>query len=67
MMIAARRQERGIAPKPLGHLKSEHVAIEGEGAFQVGDLEVHVTDADLRVHGAPLSAADYVVRTATIR
>src|SRR5579859_6423355 len=50
MVIATGRQERGIAAKALSHLESEHVMVEAERTFQVGDFEMHVTDVDLRAN-----------------
>src|SRR5436190_4427952 len=45
MVIAAGRQKDRFAPVVRGHLEAEDVAIEGEGAVEIADREVHVADA----------------------
>src|SRR5215471_6735108 len=44
-MIAARGDEGRFASTPLYQLEAQDAAVEGKRPFQVGDLEVHVTDA----------------------
>ena len=50
MMIAACRNKRGLESIALGQLEAEHTAVELKCPFQVRDLEVHMTDADIRVN-----------------
>jgi hypothetical protein len=45
VMIAAGRDEGGLRSHPLHLLKTEHTAIEGQRAIEIGDLEMHVADA----------------------
>jgi hypothetical protein len=49
MMVAAGGEKRGLVSKSLCHLEAEHVAIETERAFEIGDLQVNVPDPDARV------------------
>src|SRR5262249_14611363 len=44
-MIAARRDESRFGSTPLHQLEAQDTTIKGKRPFQVGDLEVHVTDA----------------------
>lgn len=44
-MIPAGREERGGVTDAGGHFEAEHVPVKAERAFQVGHLEVDVTDA----------------------
>src|SRR5579871_291482 len=45
MMIAARGNERRLRTDALHQVETEHAAIKGERAIDVGDLEMDVTDA----------------------
>ena len=58
-MVAAGRDERGLVAVPLHHVEAEDVAVEGERAVDVGDLQVDVADVDAGVeaHGGDDSAA----------
>ena len=53
-MTATGRQEdhRAVAEVPAGHLdEPEHIAVERQRPFEVGDLQYHVADAlDLDSH-----------------
>ena len=49
MVVAAGRDERRLVAVPLHHVEAEDVAVEGERAVDVGDLQVDVTDVDSRV------------------
>ncbi len=51
MMIAARRNERRLRTKPLLQFKAQHVAIKFQRAFEVGDFQMHMADADVRIDG----------------
>jgi hypothetical protein len=51
MMVSTRRDEGGLGAVALGELETEDAAVEGEGALQVGHLEVDVADADGGVDG----------------
>jgi hypothetical protein len=52
VVIAACGEEGRRIAHPLREFEAENVAVEGECAVEVGDLEVDVTDAGLRVDGA---------------
>ncbi len=52
MMITARRDERRLAPVTLRQRKAEHAAVKAQRPLQVGDLEMHVADADFGMDGA---------------
>lgn len=52
MMVVASGQERGGPADLLSDLETEHIAVESEGAIEVGDLEVDVADAGLRRNDA---------------
>lgn len=45
MMVASRRDKRGIFPISLYQFKAKHSAVKPERTFQVGDLEVNMPDA----------------------
>ena len=49
VVIAAGRDEGGARAVARGQLEAEHAAIEGEGALDVGHLEVDVADARARI------------------
>ncbi|MMZ70190.1 hypothetical protein D1872_331790 [compost metagenome] len=51
-MIAASRHERGLCPVPLRQLETKDSAIKPQRPFQVGDLQMDVTDADLGINRA---------------
>ncbi|HEV3095945.1 MAG TPA: hypothetical protein VG104_02260 [Candidatus Dormibacteraeota bacterium] len=67
----ARRPDMMFLELPSGQTERLDILQEIRAAVHRPDLPAIVlagsTGADLRVHGATLSAADYVVRTATIR
>ena len=44
VVIAARRQEGQLITDPAGDLEAEDVAVEGDGAVEVGHLEVDMAD-----------------------
>jgi hypothetical protein len=44
MVVAARRDKRRAVTVTLGQFEAEHAAVEAEGAVEVGDLQVDVTD-----------------------
>jgi len=46
MMITAGRNERRLQAKPLRQLKAEYAAIKGQRPVDIGDLQMHVADAD---------------------
>ena len=48
VMVTAGGDERGLRAEALHEFEAEHVAVEGERAVEVGDLEVDVADADVR-------------------
>lgn len=48
VMIATRRKKRCLATVALGHIKSQHIAVEAERTFEVRNLEVNVPDSGLR-------------------
>ena len=54
---ATSRNEGGVLAPPLHHLEPEDVAVKGQRALDVGDLEVNVPDVDARVdrHGCILA------------
>ena len=49
VMIAARGEKGRLVAEPLLQLEPEHAAVEGERAVEVGHLQMHVADADVRV------------------
>jgi hypothetical protein len=57
VVVAAGRDEGYLLAEALLQLESEHAAVEGEGAIEVGDLEVDVADVDAGIdrlsHPAP--------------
>ena len=53
VVVAAGGEECGAVTQALRHLEAEHVAIEADGALEVGDLEVDVTDARAGFDGRP--------------
>ncbi len=46
VVVAAGRDECGLIAGPLLELEAEDPAVEGEGTFEVGDLQVDVADVD---------------------
>jgi hypothetical protein len=50
VMVTPGREKHRLGAEALRDLEAEHVAVEGKGTFQIGDLEVHVSDADLGVN-----------------
>jgi len=61
---AGRGEEDGLGAHALDDVEAEDAVVEGEGAFEVGDAEVDVADADGAGHGgwygrgAEIGAAD---------
>jgi len=51
VVVAAGGEERRLAAVALLQLEAEHAGIEGDGAVEVGDLEMHVPDASARGNG----------------
>src|SRR5450432_1346069 len=51
MVVATGRNEGSLRAVALRQLEAQHPAIKIEGARQVGDLEVDVSDANSRVDG----------------
>ena len=49
MVVAARRDERGLIAVELRHLETEDAAIKIERALQVGHFEVDVANRDARM------------------
>jgi hypothetical protein len=37
-------------PKALSQFKAEHIAVEGQRPFQIGHLQMNVSDADFRMN-----------------
>jgi hypothetical protein len=50
VMITACRDERCLRAEPLPQFKTEHAAIKFQRAFEVGDFEMDMADADGRVN-----------------
>ena len=46
MVVPPGRDEGRLVADPLRHVEAQDVAVEGEGAVDVGDLQVDVTDVD---------------------
>src|SRR4051812_15271341 len=44
---------------PLSQFEAEHAAVEGDRTVQIGDLQVNVSDAGLRVNRAAIRAAPF--------
>ena len=51
VVVAARRNERGLGSEARRQLEAEHAAVELQGAFDVGDLQVGVADVHARGDG----------------
>ena len=51
VMVATCGDERGTVAEALHQLEAQHTAVEAKGAFQVGDLEMDMADADIGVNG----------------
>ena len=74
MMITTGGEERGLASVTLREFKSEHIAIKRNCALKVGNLQMNMSDADVRVnwlwllllHGE-LSLNGFVVKTQSNR
>ena len=49
VMISAGGEKRCARTEALHRLQAEHAAVEVQSAFDVGDFEVDVADADLRI------------------
>lgn len=52
VVVAAGGEEGRTGAEALRQLEAEHVAIESEGAREVGDFEVHVADAGAWIDGS---------------
>ncbi len=50
-MVPARREEHGVPPVATRYLEAQYVTVEGEGAVEVGDREVDVPNAGVRING----------------
>ena len=50
MVITARGNERRLTPVALRQRETEHAAVEGQRAFQVGNLEMHMANADFWIN-----------------
>src|SRR6476620_720476 len=50
VMIAAGGEERRLASVTLREFESQHITIERNCALEVGDLQMNMADADLRVN-----------------
>jgi hypothetical protein len=48
-MVTARREKRAAATVLLRRLEAEHVPVEAYRPFEVGDFQVDVSDAHVRV------------------
>src|SRR4051794_36664802 len=55
MMITAGGEECRLSSVTLCQFEAEHIAVEGQRAIQVGDLQMNVSNADLRVKRTKLS------------
>ena len=51
MMITAGGNERGLRAEALHELEAEYTTVERERPIQVGNLEMHVADADPGING----------------
>ena len=49
MVISARREKRGRLTEVLRDFEAQHVAVEADGAVEVGHLQVNVADPGLRM------------------
>jgi len=49
MVIAPRRDERGLRAVPLSQLEAENADIEPQRAFQIGNLQMDMADTDVRI------------------
>ena len=45
LVVAARREEGCLCPLSSGYIESERTLVAGDGAFEIGYLEVHMPDA----------------------
>jgi hypothetical protein len=46
VVVAAGGDEGGFGTKTLGQLEAEHAAVKLQRAFEFGDFEMHVADAN---------------------
>src|SRR5678815_4756514 len=65
MVVAPGRNEGRGGPVALRQLKPKHVAIEPEGAVEVGDLEMDMTDAHAGSNSCHLVSAGAPARRLT--
>jgi hypothetical protein len=49
MVIPTRGQEHRVASMPLRHLEPQNIPIEGQRSIDIGDLQVHMADPDVRL------------------
>ena len=49
VVVATRREERGLTAKPRLHVEAEDVVPEAEGAVEVRDLQMRMPDVDSRI------------------
>src|SRR5438132_10474075 len=61
MMITTSREKRRLLPVALREFESQHVTIEHNCAIKVGDLQMNVSDADVRVNWLRLASSRAVV------
>jgi hypothetical protein len=50
VVSAGGKESRGVS-QALHYVETEHAVIEIDRAFQIGDLQMHVSDADACVYG----------------
>src|SRR5687767_8202248 len=67
MMVAAGGDERGPCPVSLRQGESEDVAIESQRPIEVGDLEMNVPDANVRMNRHFYESASTFFRLREIR
>jgi len=49
VVISASGEERGLFAEVLCDLETQHAMIKVDGSLQVGNLQVHMTDANLAI------------------
>src|SRR5687767_7004093 len=46
VVIAARREKRGLTPDPLRHLEAQHIPPKSERPLEVRHFQMHMADPD---------------------
>src|SRR5687768_7132084 len=58
MVVAARRNERGLAPVTLCQGEAQHAAVEAQRTLKIGHFQVHMADTNFRINRFHQSTRD---------